>query len=174
MQGSQSRLRDENVSLTGLTAQVKNKKHVSDCNQIAAEQVPALSSAEWAQGSPGSAREANEEVSVIRESPASPGASRFNTERREQWVSNGRRCERLTEAVEAVLKDAQRMQMDTHCLDRISKGEVMASTHLGTFLTCSQDGAGCILGDAQPAQMKDLGTPSLNLVNAIQKHASKS
>lgn len=57
---------------------------MSDCNQIAAEQVPALSSAEWAQGSPGSAREANEEVSAIRESPASPGASRFNTEQHEQ------------------------------------------------------------------------------------------
>jgi len=83
-QESQSRVRDENVHLTVLTAQVKNKKHMSDCNQIAAEQVPALSSAERAQGSPGSAREANEEVSAIRESPASPGASRFNTEQREQ------------------------------------------------------------------------------------------
>lgn len=38
MQGSQSRLRDENVPLPVLTAQVKSKKHMSDCNQIAAEQ----------------------------------------------------------------------------------------------------------------------------------------
>lgn len=80
MQRSQSRLGDENVPSTVLRAQVKNKKHMSDYKQRAAEQVPALSPAEQAQGSPGSAQEANEEVSAIRESPASPGASRFNTE----------------------------------------------------------------------------------------------
>lgn len=29
------------------------------------------------------------------------------------------------EAVQAALKDAERMQTDSHCLDEISKGEVM-------------------------------------------------
>lgn len=55
-----------------------------------------------------------------------------------------------------MLKDVQQMQMDAHCLDGISKGEVTAPTHLVTLLTCSQNGAGSILGDAQPAQMKNL------------------
>lgn len=45
----------------------------------------------------------------------------------------------------------------------------MASTHLVTFRPV--DGAGCFSGDAQPAQMKDLGTPSLKLGSAAQKQA---
>lgn len=76
VQGSQSRLRDENFLEKQETRQTA--KHV------AAEQVPALSWEEWAQGSPESARQANEEVSATRQSLASPGASRFNTEQPEQ------------------------------------------------------------------------------------------
>jgi len=52
------------------------------------------------------------------------------------------------EAVEAVLKAAQRVRMDVCCLDGISKGEAMASTHSVTLLTCGQDGAGCIFAGA--------------------------
>lgn len=33
------------------------------------------------------------------------------------------------------------------------------------------DGAGCFLGDAHPAQMKNVGTPSLNQGSAAQKQA---
>lgn len=51
-----------------------------------------------------------------------------------------------------------------------SKGLVMASTHLVTF--GSVDGAGCFSGDVQPAQMKDLGTLSLNQRSAAQKQAA--
>lgn len=45
----------------------------------------------------------------------------------------------------------------------------MASTHLVTFRPV--DGAGCFSGDAQPAQMTDVETPSLNQESAAQKQA---
>lgn len=50
-----------------------------------------------------------------------------------------------------------------------SKSEVLASTHL---ITCTPvDRAGCFPGGAQTAQMKDLGTTSLNPGSAAQKQA---